>query len=242
MGNYLSDCNSGKLRIDPKSFQQTWCVRCSRPDCDFAQFARDDPMAIRQATWRERYFGDNQADLDVPAFARIAAIDFPDLMRKAVRLEISERRGDWSVPEIEITDGRVVQASPDTTDQVDEAVRRLGQKEEQEKFLTISEEPLLEDGDIHPGENETPFIEEEMEVSGTSTHPPENKGSHHPPSRAPRPTARNVPDRGEVMLGGAPVPIKRSLPTKEHDPWASPPKPKHVVVKAGATIILGGKT
>ena len=238
MANYISECNSGKLRVDPKTFRQTWCVRCSRPDCEFAEFAREDPMAYRQATWRERYFGDNQADMAVPRFARIAAIDFPDLLRKAVRLEISERRGDWSVPEIK--DDRRVKASPLTTEQVDEEDRWLGYKQE-ETFRADSEGLPFGVEDHRPTESESPYPEENVSPAVTP-HPDGGKDPREHSNRkavVQRPSARNVPDCGEVMLGGSPVPTKRLAPVEERDPWAAPPKPKYTVVKTGASIQFG---
>jgi len=232
MSDFLSECNSGDLRIDPKTFRETWCVRCSRPECDWAGFAKNDPMAIRNATWRERFFGDNAADLSVPEFARINALDFPNMLQKAMKLEISARRGDWSVPDIElpITDGRIVRASGDTATQVDEAVRRLRTSpNEQEQFLA----------------EETPEPEVEDDPPPAESEPPQQQlFSPEPPKKAPptsQPAAGNTPDRGEVMIGGAPAASSREPPRPEADPWAPPLKPKHRVVEVGATITLGGK-
>lgn len=98
MRTMLSECNSGDLKTDPKTFEQTWCNRCSMPDCTLARFAREDLLAERNRTWRQRYFGQASADLKIPKFAQIHALDFPDLLEKAIKIEISERRGDWSVP------------------------------------------------------------------------------------------------------------------------------------------------
>jgi hypothetical protein len=99
MRTLISECNSGDLKTDTKTFEQTWCHRCSMPDCTLARFAREDLMAQRNKTWRQRYFGDHgPVDLSIPKFAQIHALDFPNLLEKAIKLEISERRGDWSVP------------------------------------------------------------------------------------------------------------------------------------------------
>ncbi len=236
MSDFLSECNSGDLRIDPKTFRETWCVRCSRPECVLAGFAKNDPMAVRNATWRERFFGDNAADLSVPEFARINALDFPNMLQKAMKLEISAQRGDWSVPEVPITDGRLIRAAPDTTDQVDEAVRQL-------RSPTDSEEP----------KEQEQFLADEGREPEAGDDPPPAKSeppqpetfSAGPPKKAPpttRPAAGNTPDQGEVMIGGDPVPVERESAKPEVDPWAPPPKPKHQVVEVGATITLGGKS
>ena len=220
MSNYLSECNNGELRIDPKTFQQTWCARCSQKSCDLAVYVKTDPMAYRQATWRERFFGDNQADLNIPRFARVASIDFPDLLVKALKLEISERRGDWSVPEVPISDGHAVQASSETNQQVEEAVRQLRYSDD-EGFEDPEIEPESQP-ELEPG---PPLVIQER---------------LQPRPQVARPTSGNLPDPGEVMIGGDPVPVKRDSPRQEVDPWAPPPKSKCRVVEVGATITLGG--
>lgn len=243
MGDYLHECNNGKLRVDAVSFQETWCVRCSRQGCALAAFARTDPMAHRQATWRERYFGNNEADLNVPEYARIAAIDFPNLFRKAIKMEISRKRGDWSVPEISISDGRLVTASSETTDHVDEAVRQLRTGNSEELPSASEEYDATLGHDLHWEESDPPAqeIEEEPEDEGPIAPPVQ---PDIPPSRAvikARPRTANTPDRGDVMIGGDSAPSERAQPPVNSSPWAPPPKSKYKIVEAGATIVLGNK-
>jgi hypothetical protein len=242
MSDFLSECNSGKLRTkDIQGFQQTWCVRCSRPECDLAQFALTDPMARRQATWRERYFGLPQADIHIPKFAQIAGLDFPDLLQKAVKLEISARRGDWSVPEINISDGLIVPASPASANQVEEAVRQLRRPVGNDPAW--EEDGSVENGDLLPDENEPP--EEEIEDLQGFEAPSEEPGEPPvaPPSKKQivQPRGGNTPDQGEIMLGGGPAPSSRPRPAAESDPWAPPPRSNVKVVEVGATITLGGR-
>jgi len=212
MSDFLSDCNSGDLRIDPKTFTETWCARCSRSECSLAGFAKDDLMAVRNATWRERFFGDNQADLSIPKFARIAAQHFKDVTDKARRREVSARRGDWSVPEIDITDGQIIQAPEASTYQVDEAARQLRGSSPDDPLDLASEEDLDDE--------------------------PEEAPEEEPPLASPAPRPRgNTPDRGEVMVGGGPAPASLA----KVDPWAPSPKPKHTVIEVGATVTFGGE-
>ena len=285
MGDYLRDCNSGTFKIDDRTFHDTWCVRCSKKDCDLAGFIKNDPMAVRQATWREKFFNPVQADTRIPKFARIAEKDFPDLLRKAVKLEISERRGDWSVPEIPetvipnvpIMDGISRQADKDSADTVDQAVRKLAESHGKPPpgvlGVEIEEVPEPEDVDeremapcpicdqmvwyVHDGGDAYNAIEEapegtvtlscrcsmprerwERALAGEPDIEPEPEPApvQQPPRPAPpRPRARNVPDRGGVMLGGAKAPPS----PVEEDPWAAPARPKNVVVKSGARIQFG---
>jgi len=213
MSDYLATCNTGDLRTDAKSFQDVWCARCSQVKCDLAK----DPMSRRQATWREHYFGMPSADLGIPKYAQIAGLNFQDLLEKAVKMEISSQRGDWSVPDVTSANGRITEKT--TTQLVEEAVQQYGQPSEPEEDL-IEEEDLSEAQD-----------DEDPPVPFT---PPPRKG----PVVLPR--AGNTPDRGEVMLGGLPSASDRKPPLAERDPWAPPVKSTVRVVQIGATIVLGG--
>lgn len=241
MADHLRECNSGDLKTDAKTFQQTWCARCSQPDCDLAKFAKTDLMAIRNATWRERYFGTNRADLGIPKFARINKLDFPNLLNKAIKLEISERRGDWSVPDVPVLDGVLRQAGHDQGDAVNEAVRRLSKRGRLDEETDPDEAaPTESEGEDHvPEEPEPPLPENPSEKPAvTEADPPQQ--TELPSSQKPvRPVKGNVEDRGEVMLGGAPAAVERGKPAAEADPWAAPARPKTTVVKAGAKIQFG---
>jgi len=245
MADHLRECNSGELRIDPKTFTTTWCVRCSQPGCDLAGFAKDDLMAARNATWRDRFFNAEQADIALPKFALIAKLDFPDMLAKAMRLEISEQKGDWSVPEIPITDGRIVRADPDTAEQVDEAIRALAagphrhEEDEDDEFVAPEEYDEPDSPDHHSPVSEPPS-EPPPETPEESATSEDDRGPAPPARKAQsKPRERNTPDRGEVMIGGGPVEVRREPPTPETDPWEPPPKPEHRVVKAGAKIRFG---
>lgn len=238
MADFLRECNTGDLKIDPKTFQETWCARCRRPECDLAVYAKIDPMAQRNATWRQRFFGAPQADLTIPKFAQIAQLDFPNLLQKAMKLEISERRGDWSVPEIPVLDGRIVPAPLDTTSHVDAAVRKLSRRGDP-FALDKPEEP--ESDELESGEPE--FEEPEPPEPEPEIVPPKVLPPRPPAGVVQQPARRNTPDPGEVMIGGGPAPTPtpthRGAPSAESDPWAPPAKPAVTVVKSGAKIQFG---
>lgn len=231
MADLLRECNAGELQTDPKTFRDTWCVRCSRPECNLAGFAKSDPMAARNATWRERFFSTPGADLRLPKYAQIARLDFPNLLQKAMKLEVSERRGDWSVPEIPVLDGVIQRAPPDTTSQVDDARRKLLAG----KGVLLDPQPPEAEEDE---EDEEEVIADDEEAEEPA---PEPKVPLPPVGKVlPQPVGRNTPDPGEVMLGGGPVPPSgRPRPAPEADPWAPPPKPSVTIVKSGAKIQFG---
>jgi len=242
MSDYLAGCNSGNLRIDPKTFRQTWCVRCSRADCDLAEFAKNDPMAYRQATWQERFFDPTQADLSIPKFAMISRLDFPDLLQKAMKLEISERRGDWSVPEINISDGLIISAGPETLRQVEDAVQQLRSGRTEPYDAALDEDASDPEFGDYDAEWEGGPADEDVRPEDEGDEDELDGGVRDGFEKSPlvvRPTARNTPDPGEVMIGGGPTATFRTPPAPEIDPWAPPPKPVNKVVKTGATIRFG---
>lgn len=230
MSDLLRDCNSGSVKTDPKTFRDTWCARCSRKECDLAMFAQSDPMAVRNATWHDKFFGTPEADLTLPKFAQIARLDFPNLLQKAMRLEVSERRGDWSVPEIPVLDGQVLSAPQATTAHVDDAVRVLAGRTPR----SAPPPPPLEEDDVAEGED---IEEEDIEEPEPLPVPP----VHIPKKVPPQPAGRNTADPGEVMIGGALAPAtqQRGRPSAESDPWAPAPKAAVTVVKSGAKIQFG---
>ena len=238
MGDFLRECNSGDLKVDPKSFRDTWCTRCSQKGCDLAGFAKSDPMAVRNATWRERFFNTPEADLTLPKFAQIARLDFPNLLQKAMKLEISERRGDWSVPEIPVLDGVIQPASRDMTGHVDDAVQKLAGK-----FNRVTQDPSPPVPD-EPEEDEDDEPEEDDEDLEKEPEPAPQPLAHIPKKVPPQPAGRNTSDPGEVMIGGGAAPAgldQRGRPAPEKDPWAPPPKAAVTIVKAGAKIQFGAE-
>lgn len=260
MADFLRDCNTGDLKTDPKTFTQTWCVRCSRKECSLAGFAKDDLLAQRNATWRERFFGEGrEADISLPKFAQIHNMDFPNLLQKAMKLEISERRGDWSVPDIPapltflppkpkeietdvpIEDGVKRAAQEEQANAFDEARRKLSQRNvRSEEIFPASEEPdCLLGEDLPADENEPPMDNDDSEPMTEAVASPLPVPQHPKSQKVIRPSRGNVPDRGEVMLGGAPAPRQTNKPVPETDPWAPPSPPKNTVIKSGARIQFG---
>lgn len=233
MPDFLRDCNSGELKIDNKTFTDTWCAKCRRPDCDLAVLAKIDPMAQRNATWREKFFGAVEADLSIPKFAQIARTDFPNMLQKAMKLEISARRGDWSVPEIPVLDGRVQAATRDTTAQVEAAARQLSGKG---SVLALDDvqDPEEPDGALPIYDNPEDVEPEDVEPEAPPAPAPRK-------AQPPQPSGRNTLDPGEVMIGGGPAPATtpRGRPVPELDPWAAPPKPSVVIVSPGARVQFG---
>jgi len=113
---------------DPHIFMKAFCRVCRNADCIRAR-GSVSPWHTRMAEQVDYLLNDPQfSDLKSPAHAKLASQAFDDIGRKMHRLEVARARQDWEIPEDEgPTDGFDKVASPDTTDQFDEAVKKLAQ-------------------------------------------------------------------------------------------------------------------
>jgi len=118
--NFLNECNS--KHISPQEFMSIFCNRCRNSACVHSRWS-EDSFSRRMSTQVERLLTNpNIAGMEHPKYAMLQEADFPNLLREALRLEISAKKGDWEIP---ITDGESEIAKGTTSDSVDDAVRAL---------------------------------------------------------------------------------------------------------------------
>jgi hypothetical protein len=210
-------CYDGKS--DPKDFENLFCRRCRNPDCVRAGWSQDQ-FSERVAGQSDLLLNPKMANPNDPRHRRVRGMDFPDLLREAVRLEASDVRGDWTLPADAVHLAPVpVELAPDKSEElVEKAVRSL------RKETGPSEET------------------DEAEVETLEASSPPNTIQRPTPVRAdeqtaPRgfvPPARNTGDQMEgIMVGGGEPESEPEM----SDPWA--PKKKDQFVKPGATIKMG---
>lgn len=141
-------------KVTDKDLRRFVCWACRNTECDHAKNA-DIPWTERMKTQMEKMFGSLRvtASPDDPRWEHLQDIEFPNLLREAIRLEVADRKGDWSVPEFEdgldMLSGRlpVDEVTEENSQVVEDAVKALrehaqGPSEEEQEFL--DEEP--EDG------------------------------------------------------------------------------------------------
>lgn len=166
MPDYLRDCMDsvrGKLEISsPKEFMEVMCRRCRQPECTHAGWSKD-LFSLRVEHQADRLLNPVQADPRLPRYARITGVDFKDMLHQAIRLEISERRGDWTPPdEIDISDGVAELAGVKVTGSVDEAIRKMA--EAQGKEPPILPDPAEAEQVRFQGETEEIMAEVDRET------------------------------------------------------------------------------
>lgn len=123
----FAGCNEpGKpwFQRDDHVFIRTFCRVCKNADCIRARGAVS-PWQTRMAEQVDYLINDPQfSDLSSEEHQAIAKMGFASIAEKMERLEIARHRQDWEIPEGP-TDGFSKVASPDTTDQFDDAVKAL---------------------------------------------------------------------------------------------------------------------
>lgn len=242
----------------PKDFASTFCKVCRNPGCERAT---GRSWAQRMSTQMDRLFVNPKfADPNDPSFADIRKVDFPSAFMQAMRLEISDIRGDWSVPSNEDV---IQMAQPQSPGQpvVEPPVGKVLQ------HYTIRgsqgdeyEVELVEPAVGHPAQwrcscKAFEFKKQCKHIDYASTLPPEDEledepvqdarppGPAMPQARSFIPSAGNTPaPTGGRMIDGsrAPSPLSRTpAPPVVDDPWAAPP-PKPKVIPVGGKVVLGG--
>ena len=241
----LSDLPAGER--DPKALQETCCAYCRNPECVNARWAMDKFSARVQAQ-PDRMLKPRQAD---PKSSRYSHLhNFVDMLQEAIKLESADRRGDWTVPEVPVLDGKAQVSQHNTTDVVDGAVRALAaakgkdvalpnhREADKAAFVTETEQMMTT---MAPPET-APEAPLEAPAQPPAPLPPEAPptASVAPPKAGYHPPMANTPTpRGGIMIGEGPAPqapVPRPQPV---DPWT--PVKKVPVVQPGAKIQMGKK-
>lgn len=237
----LGYCNEHGL--PPRQFMQTFCYRCRNNECVNASWG-GSIWQTRMSIQQDKLLNNPHfADPANPKYDHIRERDFPSLLEKAIQLEIADKRGDWEIPEVAVTDNKVIRAKGATTDSVDEAIKALArvqgkaepslpdrQQAEKAEFLEQTVEMMGEDLPTPPGfrpesegdETDDPDVVKTPE----ETRPPSPVSSQRFSNTA-------VPDEGFVV-GEGDTPKRKS----ESDPWAVPESPG-AVVEVGAKVRMG---
>jgi len=95
-----NDCYAGEhtRSLSPDDFRRVFCQRCRNAGCSNS--------AVGTSRWVNRM--ETQVDLllnnplfadpDDPRFEAVRGLDFADMVREALALEIASERGDWEIP------------------------------------------------------------------------------------------------------------------------------------------------
>lgn len=124
----LAGCNEpGKEWFHPDDhvFMKAFCRLCKNADCIRAKGAVS-PWHTRMAEQVDYLLNNPEfSEISSESHRRLAEQAFNDIGQKMRKLEISRQNQDWEIPEDGPTDGFDKVASPDTTDQFDEAAKKL---------------------------------------------------------------------------------------------------------------------
>lgn len=98
MPDLWNECFNQSMGMTPNEFEQTFCRQCRNPTCD--RSAGSGLRWLKRIMTQEERLLNNPkfADPNDPRFKEIRSVEFPSALKEAMKLEISERRGDWTVP------------------------------------------------------------------------------------------------------------------------------------------------
>lgn len=101
MRDLWGECYSGEHQsnISPDQFKQTFCRVCRNESCQNS-LAGTSRWSQRMLSQRDVLLDNPRfADPNDPRFEHLRNLDFEDMLRQAMTLEISAQRGDWEIPQ-----------------------------------------------------------------------------------------------------------------------------------------------
>lgn len=179
----------------------------------------------------DRLFEDRiEANPDDPQYERIREAEFPSLLREAIRLNLAEARGDWSVP----SDADVSQKMRVKADEIHYAPPK---EELPDEATSVKIDDALEalTGKRPVRQQPSGFVA--TPEADSSEPSPSGEEFEHMPDTQPTvaavdPSPYNAPSQSGTVIGGP--------PPEPVDPWAVPKKPANVV-EVGSTIRMTNK-
>lgn len=265
MKDLWNGCYDPKMGMPEGQFKRTFCRVCLNLACERS--------AGSQTAWNRRVTTQVErllvkpafADPKDPKYAQVRAIDFPSTTRTAIRQEIGERRGDWSVPSdadiatfasqfVKSVDTPAPEPAPSPTETVLQSIPVVGVRGDAYEVSQVERDGVVTwrctcKAFLFGGGNPCKHIQQTQErdaplptmsSSAAMVPPPAMTPPTYPAHPTTIPQVGNIPmPSGGIMVGGATPHVSKE---RNHviDPWAPPP-PKPKVIPIGGKVILGGK-
>ncbi len=88
-----------RKQMSPDEFRSTFCHNCANARCRNSQGSGMTDWLKRMMTQEDRLLNNPDfADPRDPQYASIRDLDFKSMIRRSLAIEVSTRKGDWSVP------------------------------------------------------------------------------------------------------------------------------------------------
>lgn len=245
--DFWDECTIGN-QMPPKEFEQRFCRVCKNQECHRAGWG-ESRWVERMSTQVDRLL-DNPtfADPRDPQYRHIREHDFPDLLREAIRVEIIEQKGDWSIPtEVDVmtsVGAKGVQVQPELTPSSTTQDEKEGQKIDPDK----TSDTIGSDSNTPPNFQRENLTSQQADPN-RQIKPQEKKGVS---------LYTNTPFPKEGLMIDGSSPVQKTNPNMAQnepqadprvrqpsrftlDSWSSPEltKPKNLV-KKGARIQMSG--
>lgn len=218
--DFLADCVKSLAekvgnRVEPSLVTAQVCFMCRNPQCHRAGWS-ESKWSNRVETQEDRLLDHPQfSDLSSPEHMAIHDLAWKDLLRKAMRLEISAMRGDWEPvkdEDVPPTDGIVEVGSQESVNAVDTALAALAAKQGKPKPKIPRLAASIED----PTVASPPQSRLEQRYGNPS------RKKQPTPEQAARMAARMGVSVDEDLPEDLPAPLRPSEPESELEAEAQP--------------------
>lgn len=239
MNDFWSGCYDPKMGMDADQFRQTFCNRCNNSNC-----VRSEGETARKIKHNLAMLSPVFADPNDPR--RLAIPDFQNMFQEAMRIEVSSRKNDWSIP----TAQDITSVAQEVLEQVQRQVFEVPSESDPKKTYQVVQYPdgtwgcncpafvhgrtvpckhiqdLQQPKHFEVTAKEEPVVEAPTPNLGKAIYPPSKNTPSQimPDNTIPRPAER----------------VAKVAPKPQVDPWAAPVK-KDVIIPVGGKIVLGGK-
>lgn len=223
MADYWNECYTGVFTEEaPEHFKQNVCKFCRNLECVNAG-ARSNLWTGRMSTQVDRLL-DNPvfANPRDPKYTAVTRVVFQDLVKEAVNLEITSKKGDWEIP---------------TATETAQYAQKLTTGTTEDSSSATPPSRLVDEVQVKPLPQS--LSKAKTPTAAVATSPiiplPRVPEAVVGPERAnfvPRAVNTAMPSEGIMLGGSAP-----SIPAPAFDPWAIPEK-KDKVVPVGSKIVL----
>lgn len=270
MKNLLNECYEGEHKniMPVEQFKQAFCSRCSNLSCENSR-GSDTRWNRRMSTQEEVLLRNPRfASLMDPSVKGFREMDFKNMLQDALAIEVSTKKGDWSVPtseEIGLEAAKLIgiappmnfkseEPKPPEAPKVADPVHEVKEERWKVKGDTgkVYEVSLNAEGvwSCTCLSREAPCKHaRDIEARLQRMPPKPSVDQHLPLEPEKRPTGASVLPKGlntsapqEGVLIGVPQPPRVQ---SQEDPWAAPKAasaPTGRVVPVGGKISFGGKS
>jgi hypothetical protein len=247
MQDYWTTCYEPDKGMDPETFKTTFCDVCRNHACERSRINRAK-WQTRVATQMSRLFGTDRqvANPNDPKYDAIRHLDFPSALREAMRLEISDKKGDWSIPTEQDAQEYIASMTEDVvSDEVEVKIPYDKYTITKNKDGWSCTCPAWVHGRTRPCKHIKAVEHTPVGFQKEEPVKPEPVIDQLPANLVPPQLKQpNAPNQSGKIIGGGVLTKKPAPPViapkrPVHDEWSVPKKPDNIIPVGGKVVLKG---